>query len=286
MMDRIFNLLKQPDIRKQPFKALVKRALWKLHWLTKRKPMVLRNWYANLNIILPKSGNAAQVFYRRHSSIGIVRVMEKILKPGDVAIDIGAHIGEYTLIAAHLVGSMGIVYAIEPQPECVHYLHQNCEMNGLKNVKICQLAVGDLSGSVSFKHDPRSWGGLIVSEGGNLIVECIRLDDFMEREGLKECAFIKIDAAGNEIAVLKGGISLFTSPNSPMVVCKLYHPQVVKERFGYEGVQILKLLEEWGFKTKALLEDNPVEVTSDNYYKLFESGVYSFPIFAWRENKC
>lgn len=83
--------------------------------------------------------------------------------------------------------------------------------------------------------------------------------------------------------MLKGGTSLFTQPNPPMIVCKLYHPKVVKERFGYEAVEILELLWEWGFKTKALIENNTVEITMDNYLKLFEGDVYGIPIFAWRE---
>jgi FkbM family methyltransferase len=282
MINRLFYFFKQPDVNRHPVKAIVKRVLWKLHWLIKRKPVLLEGWYADLKIILPKSGSAAQVFYRRHSSIEIVRVMERILKPGDIVVDIGAHIGEYTLIAAYLVKPVGVVYAIEPQAECVNYIRQNCEINGLKNVKVYQLAVGDRSGSVSFKRDPRSWGGLMVSDGGNLSVQSVRLDDFAEWVGLKNIAFIKIDAAGNELAVLNGGTSLFTQPNPPIIVCKLYHPKVVKERFGYEAVEVLKLLWEWKFKTKALIENNTVEITMDHYLKLFDGGVYCIPIFAWR----
>lgn len=277
------QLFQQPDFRRSPFQAILKRIFWRIyHFLNPKKPLLLRNWYKGMSIALPRSGSAAQVFYRRHSNAEIVKIMEKILKPGDIVVDIGAHIGEYTLIAAYLVKPAGIVYAIEPQPECVNYIRQNCEINGLKNVKVYQLAVGDRSGSVSFKRDPRSWGGLVVSDGGNLSVQSVRLDDFAERVGLKNIAFIKIDAAGNELAVLNGGTSLFTQPNPPIIVCKLYHPKVVKDRFGYEAVEILKLLWEWKFKTKALIENNTVEITMDNYLKLFDGGVYGIPIFAWR----
>jgi FkbM family methyltransferase len=286
MKKPLFQFSEQPDICRRPLKALAKRVFWKFHWLIKRKPMILKNWYASLDIILPKSGSAAQVFYRGHSSIEIVRVMEKVLKHGDAVLDIGAHIGEYTLIAAHLVGSTGVVYAIEPQPECVHYIRRNCEVNGLQNVRICQLAIGDRSGSVSFRRDPRSWGGFIVTQGGNLTVQCVRLDDLVTREGLKRCAFIKVDAAGNEIAVLKGGISLLTSLNPPMVICKLYHPQVVRERFGYDPVETLQLLRDWGYNTQVLFGDDSAEISPDNCYKFFQRGTYGLPVLASRESKC
>lgn len=186
-----------PDFRANPLHAVARRLLWQFHWVIRpNEPIILIDWYKGMSIALPRSGSAAQVFYRRHSNAEIVKIMEKILKPGDIVVDIGAHIGEYTLIAAYLVKPSGMVYAIEPQPECVNYIRQNCEINGLKKMyKVYQLAAGDLSGSVSFKRDPHSWGGLVVSDGGNLSVQCVRLDDFAEREGLKNIAFIKIDAA-------------------------------------------------------------------------------------------
>src|SRR5215472_4923617 len=47
---------------------------------------------------------------------GLTRALIKMLPPGGVFIDIGAHVGYYTLLASLLVGSKGHVVAFEPTP--------------------------------------------------------------------------------------------------------------------------------------------------------------------------
>jgi hypothetical protein len=46
---------------------------------------------------------------------------------------------------------------------------------------------------------------------------------------------MKLDAAGNELAVLRGGRSLLEQGSVESIICKLYHPRVVAERFGEKG---------------------------------------------------
>src|SRR4051794_41178218 len=67
----------------------------------------------------------------------------RALAPGDVCLDIGAHIGYYTLLASRVVGPRGHVYAFEPSPENYSGLRANVELNGLRNVTTAQLAVGE-----------------------------------------------------------------------------------------------------------------------------------------------
>jgi hypothetical protein len=47
----------------------------------------------------------------------ITRILLGLLKPGRVFVDVGAHVGRYTLLAAKKVGSNGLVVALEPIPE-------------------------------------------------------------------------------------------------------------------------------------------------------------------------
>jgi len=242
-MKRILYALNQPEFRSEPIKAFWRRLYWRLyHTLHRGRPLILRNWYHGMSIALPKSGSAAQVYYRKHSNVEIVRVMEKVLRSGDVVIDIGAHIGEYTLIAAALIGDEGKVYAIEPQPHAVDIIHLNAEINGLHNIRVHQIALGKESGIVQFRYDPKSWGGLIVLDNRNLSVLCLTLDEFVQKEGLQSVRLVKIDAAGNERDVLLGRKTLFLSRPFPFIICKFYHPSVVRERFGYDAREIVQIL--------------------------------------------
>jgi len=62
------------------------------------------------------------------------------LGSGDVFLDVGAHIGKYTILAAKRVGSEGLVIAVEPHPENYRTLIENIKLNSLNNVIALNIA--------------------------------------------------------------------------------------------------------------------------------------------------
>src|SRR5579863_851790 len=76
-----------------------------------------------------------------------VRLMEEFLRPGDLFVDIGAHIGYYALRAARVVGPTGCVLAFEPDPDNFELLVKNARDNGIVNVRPVPLALTDGAGS-------------------------------------------------------------------------------------------------------------------------------------------
>src|ERR1017187_7387482 len=61
-------------------------------------------------------------------------LLSNIIRPGMTFLDVGAHVGHYTLLAARLVGPTGHVYAFEPEPENYAILTKNIALNGYTNV--------------------------------------------------------------------------------------------------------------------------------------------------------
>src|SRR5262249_21732360 len=80
----------------------------------------------------------------------MVRLFEKLLKPGMILLDIGAHIGQYTLVASQLVGDTGAVHSFEPDPETFNWLSRNLQMNARRNVHLNQLALSGKPGKTKF----------------------------------------------------------------------------------------------------------------------------------------
>jgi FkbM family methyltransferase len=138
----------------------------------------------------------------------------EIVKGGDVVVDVGAHWGYYTLLAASLCGAQGRIFAFEPHPRNFSLLTKNMEANGLTNVVAVQKAVSNRAGkeklfqaSVTTSHSlcelPPEWTSGGTSPKEAIDVDTVALDDFFE-PGSVEPRLVKMDAEGAEPLVLAG----------------------------------------------------------------------------------
>jgi FkbM family methyltransferase len=136
----------------------------------------------------------------------------KWIKPGMTIIDVGANAGVYTFSAARAVGSTGRVLAVEPFSKCVRYLSETCRINNLDWVKVRAGAASDRNGTAKLSLSAASELNELVSEedgdkkaSGNFEeVECFTLDSLVAKENVRQVDFLKIDAEGHELQVLRG----------------------------------------------------------------------------------
>jgi len=159
--------------------------------------------------------------------------MQIWLKPrrGEVFVDIGAHIGRYTLNVAKAVKNEGTVVAIEPHPANYRTLLRNVRLNKLENVVVLNLAawnsdgklklfIGHKSGHHSVKRDRRV---------GWVTVNAMVMDHVLKELRLGSVDWIKIDVEGAECEVLFGLEETI----------KAYRPKIIVEVF-HENVGIVK----------------------------------------------
>lgn len=151
------------------------------------------------------------------------RLFERVVAPGDAVLDLGAHLGYYTLLASRLVGGAGRVYSFEPDPENAWYLRRHARLNGCRNVAVEESAVGDRPGSIHFQQGRGSGTGR-VSDAGALRVRGVRLDDFVEERQIRP-AVVKIDVEGAERAVLEGAREVLRS-HRPVLFLSTHEPDV------------------------------------------------------------
>jgi len=138
-------------------------------------------------------------------SEGEVELFAKIVRPGDVVIDVGANIGAHTVFLAKAVFPNGAVFAFEPQRIVFQTLCANTALNNLLNVFTYQQAVGESPGMILVPElDPRSvqnFGGVdLGTSAPGIPVPLVRLDDLP----LASCRLVKIDVEGMEANVLRG----------------------------------------------------------------------------------
>lgn len=132
-------------------------------------------------------------------------LIQRTLGQGDVFVDVGANKGDFTLLAAAVVGTSGTVLSIEPHPENVHWINASIAENGFENIEVLQLACSDRDGTAQLHVARRSGGHSIVRSGRDAIeVPTRRLDDLVTERGIERVHAIKIDVEGAERLVLDG----------------------------------------------------------------------------------
>jgi FkbM family methyltransferase len=175
-----------------------------------------------------------------------VELIAAELSEGDVAIDVGAYVGQYSLILAAMCGASGQVVAFEPDPYARRMLQQNLRLNpSIKMPRIEPLAVSDVPGeAILYSHGGNAnsslarsgLGGDVVDACEKIVVSTVTLDSYLHDNGLTP-RWVKIDTEGAEIRVLKGAVQLLASDAG--ILCEL-HPYAWRE-FGntYEELKQL-----------------------------------------------
>jgi len=129
------------------------------------------------------------------------------IEPGQTVIDVGAHIGYFTIIMSRLVGNAGQVFAFEPDPHNFALLQKNLRLNRVHNVHAERKAVSDRIGRADLHiaenntGDHRLYGpptGREVHE-----VDVVSLDDYFARPDAP-VHLVKIDTQGLEPRILEG----------------------------------------------------------------------------------
>lgn len=130
------------------------------------------------------------------------RYLEEHVKPDDIAIDIGAGVGHYTLLFSHLVGSGGLVYAYEPDPFMFKILVANIKLNDIKNVVVGRYAISDRNDKMPFYISTVGSSSLLPMRGLRSIIKVKTLT--IDSLNLSALDWVKIDTEGHEANVLKG----------------------------------------------------------------------------------
>lgn len=179
----------------------------------------------------------------------------RILKKGDIFIDIGANIGYYSAMSALLVGDIGKTFAIEASPSIYEMLQYTISRNNINHVKTFNVAVTDRPCQVPiYIANNRNIGQstivdtMIGAAGGKFEsqVNGLPLDQIIPVEDIINARIIKIDVEGAEWLVLQGMKHLLPKLSAHTEI--FIEASVISLRsFGIDMDEFLKLFTDSGF---------------------------------------
>ncbi len=165
----------------------------------------------------------------------VTGVFSGLLSPGDVFVDVGAHVGYYTLLGSRLVGPHGHVYAIEPASATYVELRRNLELNEVSNVTALNLAAGAADGrGILYDGTPGNAGQASMQKPASTSddvtirtseVDVLRVASVVAPEHHSRLRLVKIDVEGFEFDVLRGLEPLLDAGARPALLMEL-HPRL------------------------------------------------------------
>ena len=204
------------------------------------------------------------------------QLLERLIEPGSVALDVGAHVGYYSRLLAERAGAAGRVIAFEPHPRTFDVLRRN--LSRLPNVTALRLAAAGgegraelydylmMSASGSLHYDeclahqqregmaagdvaPRREAGFEMERYG---VRTVAIDDCLAELGLGRVDLVKMDIEGAELAALRGmRRTIAASPGMALVM--EYNPAALAA-FGHEPVEAIQEALDLGFRRAWAIE--------------------------------
>lgn len=175
----------------------------------------------------------------------------KLMQPGDVVYDVGAHIGYYTLIAAKKqINSGGHVIAFEPNPTNLRILRKHLQLNNITNVTVIEAAVAESSGKSKFALGTGTGTGHMAPDG-QLEVQTVSLDELVQQGIIPPPQIIKIDVEGAELRVIKGALQTIATYR-PFIFLEVHSAILLRScdeiltKLGYVRLDLCPKLEQGG----------------------------------------
>ena len=199
---------------------------------------------------------ARVILYDRQYEEESWAAIKQHLPVGGTFVDVGAHIGIYSLRAAHVVGAGGRVISVEPNPETVRKLRGNIQASGASVVAVQPVACSDSEAEVElFAASRENTGETSLSrenagQSGGATVYKVRarpLDAILAEAGVSRVDAMKIDVEGAELLVLKGARQTLTR-YSPVLVMELVDKQL--HSMGTSAAEVKEFLRAQGYTAR------------------------------------
>ncbi len=210
----------------------------------------------------------------------------RLVKPGMTVFDVGANLGDYSILLSKLVGDSGTVYVFEPTSGIFEKLTARLQTYNCANVRLFQQAVFSKEGPIEFNEFPESqsvWNSVgvpkIEKPGSEEyfapvkteIVAATALDSFCRQHNVDTIDYLKIDVEGAERDVLQGAATLLNRRAIRFVQFEISQNMLAgMQRRAHD---IFELLGRYGYECHRIQPDGTIGRQVDNSDSFYENYI-------------
>jgi len=204
------------------------------------------------------NGLSKQLIKYRKRELDHKFILDQVLNPGSIVLDIGANIGYYALMELNIIGRSGSLIAVEPSPTNVELLEKNIKLNNKNaNTRIISGAISSSTGQEKFYLSHASnlntfhnYGTVTQHlSGEEIYVDTFRVIDVLSKDEIASgLDLIRMDVEGHEVDVLNGMIKEITDGIiSPSVIFETHISRYTKEN---DMAKTLSIFFDLGYRVK------------------------------------
>ena len=145
------------------------------------------------------------------------KIVSRTIKENNVVLELGAHVGYFTIIMSKLVGQNGKIFAFEPIKRNIEFIDKHLTINNINNVIVSPFGAWIKNDRLSFDEETHHAKGKISSSGDNKI-DVIDICYFMESEIDQKIDVIKMDIEGAERAIFPHILKYIKKHNTKLII--------------------------------------------------------------------
>jgi FkbM family methyltransferase len=205
----------------------------------------------------------------------VTQALTQLAQPGYIILDVGAHVGIFTLLASRLVGPRGRVIALEPDPLTARFLRRNIMRAASANVLVLEIAAADESGVLPLSRpdtdntgDSRTYS--LPSAREHLSAPAVALDDLLP--SFARVDLVKFDLQGMDHVALRG-MGHLLAQQKPVIILEFW-PEGIRA-YGDDPSEVIHWLRTLQYSWYALELPALTDACSDEEIRL---AVETFPL--------